>query len=199
MSEAHLGHLALLDKLFSGAVIFALLDKLFQALSFSKLKDLSQEASLRLFKSFKGYCNKDVETIIADLDLADDRKQRLDAWMHQEFGLSRPCFLPFANCISLLEWLDDAFETQPSDIQQNIRLLQHIVQLYPFLNTKPGTAESFMAKLRLFYHFKTHRNSAPAVVFEDLVVADGDRIQHLDLWLARETQLASFKTPTPVF
>ena len=225
----------------------ALLDKLFQTLSFSKLTDLSQEASLRLFKSFKCYCSKDVETIIADLDLANDRKQRLDAWMHQEFGLCRPCCLPFANCLNLLEWLDDAFEwaekevfagdyryyifqrikastssrdgtgAVPStvvgqyfsdkpqelgisyaDIQQNIRLLQQIVQLYPLLNTKPGTAESFLAKLRLFYHFKTHRNSDPAVVVEDLVVADGDRIQQLDLWLAH-AQLASFKTSTAVF
>jgi hypothetical protein len=232
----------------------ALLDKLFQTLSFSKLTDLSQEASLRLFKSFKCYCSKDVETIIADPDLANDRRQRLDAWMHQEFGLCRPCCLPFANCLNLLEWLDDAFEwaekelfagdyypdyyssggytlqrikastssregkgAVPStvvgqyfsdkpqelgisfaDIQQNIRLLQQIVQLYPLLNTKPGTAESFLAKLRLFYHFKTHRNSDPAVVVEDLVVADGDRIQQLDLWLAH-AQLASFKTSTAVF
>jgi hypothetical protein len=54
-----------------------LLDKPFQTLSFSKLTDLSQEASLRVVKSFECYCNKDVETIIADLDLANDRKQRL--------------------------------------------------------------------------------------------------------------------------
>jgi hypothetical protein len=84
------------------------------------------------------------------------------------------------------------------DIQRNIRLLQQIVQLYPLLNTKPGTSESFLAKLRLFYNFKTHRNSDPAVVVEDLVVADGDRIQQLDLWLAH-AQLASFKTSTAVF
>jgi hypothetical protein len=93
-----------------------LLDKLFQTLSFSKLTDLSQEASLRLFKSFKCYCSKDVETIIAYLDLANDRKQRLDAWMHQEFGLCRPCCLPFANTLNLLEWLDDAFEWAEKDL-----------------------------------------------------------------------------------
>jgi len=83
---------------------FGVLDGICQAMSLSHLLELGQEASCRLFYGWEGCREQDVAMIISDLDLRNDRKQRLNKWLRKANLLS-----PFANCSALLEWLNHPF------------------------------------------------------------------------------------------